>query len=537
MSHGFLSVYLIASLIGSVLTVPSVYGADDHLRIAQSDEPATLDVMDASDSDVAALRVGGLIFDTLLERGPMMELLPALAVNVPKSSGPLTWEVALRKGVKFHNGENFDAQSVKFSLERLLTRELKLRGAVRFSKLRKVEIVDPYLVRLHTSEPWPTLPGALATIQAAMYAPKAAVQSDRSTLAVKPIGTGPYKLQRWSSRESIVLELNPIFWRAKPRWPTVTFFTEPEETARVAALRTGSADVALPISPRSGAEVAKDPRLSLRSTPSLQTVQLVLYVNAFDAEHRVKGPFGAPTADKRVRRAIATVIDVDAIIRNAFGGKANRIATMLTPLHFGFEPQIVRSSPDLRLARKWLSEAGFPNGIDLALNFPQELADVAVDVATQLKQAEIRMKLQPLDATTFLIKVMKHEAGPVTLTTWRSALADADGVYRPLFRSGQPRANWQNDRFDVLVDQASLELDPGKRRALYHEATAVWLDDFPSVPLVQRWIVYGARLSLALFVRGDGGFGVTKCDCPNDKTCCPTSDDCKEYRQKNTCPT
>ena len=113
--------------------------------IAQGVDPTTLDMMNQQEQP--ASNVGAQMFETLLERDQSLKLVPALAAEMPKLVAPTTWEFKLRRGVKFHNGEDFNAESVKFSIERLVNPANKLRGSSSFAPIDRVEIVDPYTVR------------------------------------------------------------------------------------------------------------------------------------------------------------------------------------------------------------------------------------------------------------------------------------------------------------------------------------------------------------------------------------------------------
>src|SRR5499427_8049141 len=138
--------------------------------IAQGVDPTTLDM--TNQQEQPASNVGAQMFESLLERDQSLKLVPALAAEMPKLVAPTTWEFKLRKGVKFHNGEEFNAESVKFSIERLVNPANKLRGSSSFALIDRVEIVDPYTVRILTKKPWPVFLPHIALRQAALYPPK-----------------------------------------------------------------------------------------------------------------------------------------------------------------------------------------------------------------------------------------------------------------------------------------------------------------------------------------------------------------------------
>src|SRR5437870_13860626 len=185
--------------------------------IAQGVDPTTLDIKNQQETPASV--IGQHIFEKLVERDPNLKIVPALAAELPRLVSPQVWEVKLRRGVKFRNGEDFTAESVKFSLER--AKDSKMRGASNFRPIDRVEIVDPYTVRVHTSKPWPIFAVMMNAPQAAMYPPKAYAGKESPEISRNPIGTGPYKFVRWSKDEEILLEANPSFWRGAPKIKTV----------------------------------------------------------------------------------------------------------------------------------------------------------------------------------------------------------------------------------------------------------------------------------------------------------------------------
>jgi peptide/nickel transport system substrate-binding protein len=491
-----------------LLLVPLSAGAAPagKVVIAQGVDPTTLDM--ANQSETPASNVGRHIFDTLFERDTSLKVVPALATELPKLVAPTTWEVKLRKGVKFHNGEEFNAESVKFSLERIAQGQGKLRGATFFAPIDRVEIVDPATVRVHTKKPWPTFTVVMTFVQGGMYPPKAYQDKDTAFISKNPIGTGPYKLTKWSKDEEIVLEANEQYWRGAPNIKTVVIRPIPDDAVRVAALQNGEIDLAVNIPPHLGAKIDEHPKLFLSTAPSIRTIQLMFYTHQMDAQHKVTGVYNGPTADKRVRQAIAYSIDADEIVKGVLDGKGIRVATMLPSMHFGYDPKLQPLKPDLAKAKKLLAEAGHASGLELVLNGPQGRyvrdKEVAEAVAGQLSKAGLRTTVKTFEFVNYLNNmVYVHKAGPIWLIGWGTNTMDAETVYVPLFKSPGIFVNWHNEDFNRMVEEAQSTMDEKKRLDQYHRINRLWVEEMPAVPLYQQVDLYGVNKRLNWKARSD----------------------------------
>jgi peptide/nickel transport system substrate-binding protein len=494
------------ALLAVLALAPGWAGAapQGKVVIAQGVDPSTLDTMNQQETPASV--VAAHIYDTLVERDQSLKLVPALAAELPKLVAPTVWEVKLRRGVKFHNGEDWNAEAAKFSLER--AKDSSMRGSSNFKPIDHVEIVDPSTVRVHTSKPWPIFVNALTQRQASMYPPKAYAGKDSAYISKNPIGTGPYRFVRWSKDEEIVLEANEQYFRGAPRIKTVVFKPIPDDAVRVAALQNGEVDVAVNIPPHLAKIIDNHPKIFLSTAPSIRTIQLMFYTHQYDTQNKLVGPYQGPTADRRVRQAITYAVDADEIIKTVLDGKAQRVATMLPSMHFGFDPSLRPITPDLAKTKKLLAEAGFPNGIEIAFNGPQGRyvrdKEVAEAVAGQLTKAGIKTNLRTFEFVSYLNNmVYVHKAGPVWLIGWGQPTMDAEGIYVPLFRSGSLLANYSNPDLDAMVDEAQRTMDEKKRLDLYHRINKLWIEDAAAVPLYQQIDLYGASKRLNWKARSD----------------------------------
>jgi peptide/nickel transport system substrate-binding protein len=496
---------IVAALGVLVLPMVATAAPAGKVIIAQGVDPSTLDIMNQQETPASV--VGAHIFESLVARDANLKVVPLLAAELPKLVSPMVWEVKLRKGVKFHNGEEFNAESAKFSLERV--KDGKLRASSNFRPIDRVEIVDPSTIRVHTSKPWPTFTSIMTFAQASMYPPKAYAGKESGDISRNPIGTGPYKFVHWSKDEEIVLEANQSWWRGAPPIKTVVFKPIPDDAVRVAALQNGEIDVAVNIPPHLANPIANHPRLFLSTAPSIRTIQLMFQTHEFDAKtHKAIGPYKGVTADKRVRQAIQYALDADDIIKNVLDGKAQRVATMLTSMHFGFDPALKPIKQDLGKVKKLLADAGFPNGMDLTLNGPQGRyvrdKEVAEAAAGQLTKAGIRTTVKTYEFVNYLNTLAyQQKGGPVWLIGWGTPTLDAETVYGPLFTDGANLTTYKNADIDGLVAQAQTEMDEKKRRELYHRINKIWIEDAAAAPLYQQLDLYGASKRLNWKARSD----------------------------------
>ena len=489
-----------------VLLIPAAAGAapEGKVVIAQGVDPTTLDTMNQSETPASNLAIN--IWDTLVERDQDLKVVPLLASELPKNVAPTVWEIKLRKGVKFHNGEEFNAESVKFSLERVA--HGKLRGSSFFTPIERVEVVDPWTVKVHTKKPWPILVNSLTFNQGSMYPPKAYAGRDSAAISKEPIGTGPYKFVRWSKDEEIVLEANPNYWKGAPKIKTVIFKPIPDDSVRVAALQNGEIDVAVNIPPHLAPIIANHPKIFLSTAASIRTIQLMFYTHQFDKDHKLVGVYQGLTAEKKIRQAIQYSINVDEIIKAALDGKGVAVATMLPSMHFGFDPALKPMKQDLAKAKKLMAEAGYPNGFEITLHGPQGRyvrdKEVLEAVGGQLTKAGIKTSIRTYEFVNYLNNmVYVHKAGPVWLIGWGTPTLDAETVYVPLFRSGNVLANYYNEDFNRMIDEAQTIMDEKKRTEQYHRINKLWIEDAAAAPLYQQIDLYGVSKRVGWKARSD----------------------------------
>lgn len=295
------------------------------------------------------------IYDPLVIRDDKGQIKPWLAESW-KNLDDNTWQFKLKQGVKFSNGEEFDAESVKFTIERVLDPKTKAPYRTRVAIIDKVQVVDKYTVNIITKKPYPTMLQSLAedSFGVLMVPPKYVKEKGEDILATKPVGTGPYKLLEWVKDDHVTLEARDDYWAGNAKIKKVVFRPIPEVSTRISELKSGGVDIAGDIPPEMITELETNPKTRVEVVPSDRLFFVVM--NTLE---------GGPLANKKVRQALNYAVDVDAINKNILGGKAQRIAVSLGKNAFGYDDSIQPYPYDPQKAKQLLTEAGYPDGFKI----------------------------------------------------------------------------------------------------------------------------------------------------------------------------
>src|SRR6266481_6676305 len=317
---------MVAALAGGGLAAPAEVWASGErdVTVAQGIDAEFLDVQ--MTNNIVTLIINTSIYDTLLTRDKQLQLVPNLALSYKLVSEKI-WEVKLRQGVKFHNGEPFDANAVKFSFERINRSDFKSPQKGWFATIEAVEIVDPYTVRFHNKVPDPAMPARMTLMY--QLAPKYVAQVGDAQANLKPVGTGPFKFVEWTKNDRIVVEANDAHWTGKPAVRRATWRPIPELGARIAALQTGQADLIVNVPPDQIAALSPNKNIRIEKTPSCRIVSFAIA--------QIKG--GA-LGDKRVRQALNHAVDMQAILDAVLLGNGKRINSSMPPNVWGYDPSI-----------------------------------------------------------------------------------------------------------------------------------------------------------------------------------------------------
>ncbi|MGL4425912.1 MAG: ABC transporter substrate-binding protein, partial [Cetobacterium sp.] len=289
------------------------------LIIAQGADAKVLDPH--ASNDQPSSRVAGQIYDSLVKQDTDMNIIPGLAESW-KQIDDTTIEFNLRKGVKFHNGEELTADDVKFTLDRMKAspQVSHIIGAV-----ESIEVVSDYVVRIKTGKPFGALLSHLAHTAASILN-RESVEKLGGAYGQNPVGTGPYKFVSWQAGDRINLTANPDYYMGKAPIEKVVFRSIVEGTNRTIGLETGEVDVAYDLEPVDKGMVQGNSSLDFVEEPSLSMAYIGFNVNKESLK------------DKRVRQAISYGINVQDIIDVAYQGSAVKANSPIGPKVFGYNP-------------------------------------------------------------------------------------------------------------------------------------------------------------------------------------------------------
>src|SRR5881396_3898138 len=332
------------------------------------------------------------LHDALMKPLPGNDMAPCLAESWKESADGLVYEFKLREGLKFHNGDPFTAEDVKFSF-------LRYRGAAAkllHDRVRTVDIVDPYRIRFVLQTPWPDFLVFYATpaTGAAWIVPKKYIEKvGEEGFRRQPVGLGPYRFTRMTPGVELVLEANEQYWRKKPSIKTLVIKGVPDRTTRLAMLKTGEADIGYLMVGVEAATIKADPKLRLA-----QVIPSATWWMEFPEQWKPKSPWH----DRRVRLAANLAVDKPALNEAERLGYS-RLTGSIIPSVMDFALRIEPYPYDLAQAKRLLTEAGYPNGFDAGDLTPlPPFTTMGEAFANNLAAVGIRTRVRTMERATFL---------------------------------------------------------------------------------------------------------------------------------------
>jgi len=403
-----------------------------------------------------------------------------------KTENPTTWVFYLSKNYKFNDGTPVTAEDVVHSLmNRVIGDPQSKQKASVAPSVTKAETVDKFTVRIHTDKP--TAPLLSFLCDRLIVTSKAAYDKYGKDAADKDhmMGGGPYQLKELIPGQRLVLQKRPDHpdFKRNPRAPDEVVYRimrEPEQ--RVTALLNDEIQIAQFVPPHMRQRVESNSKLRIALTDSVEIMFLAM---------QPKPPFDK----KEVRQAVCHAINRDQIISTLLQKEASRLDGPIGPGQYGYDPSLKpKMNFDPELSKKLLTQAGYPNGVDVELQTP--VGRYTLD--KQLTEAMIPM----LNAVGFRAKLLT----PEWATLWanvqkgtvpfyymgRGSVQDPSAALHQYFHSGEtPRIGYSNPKLDELLDKEQQEFDPKKRRQYLSQAMSILTDDAPACFLWRHKLLWG----------------------------------------------
>lgn len=437
------------------------------------------------------------VFNSLVEFDENFRIIPALAVSWNNPDN-LTWRFYLRQGVRFHNGDEFIAEDVKYSFD-TTSRSFD-------TIIRNITIVDGYTIEFRTYKPYPGLLERLA--HTGIIFSKNVAEKDGPVL----IGTGPYRLADYEMNNYTTLERFDEYWGEKPHIKTVVFKAIEDDEARLDALLSRAIDIAEYNIDERFDEIRQEQNITVVTYPPLST-----YVIGFDM--RQNGSYGFPdgknpTADVRVRTAIYQAINITPLIEGPFQGLAEPESQLFTAYVFGYDPKIERLPYNLSSARQLLADAGFEQGFNITMDcitegYPYN-AENCYRITQQLSKVGIHVQMNNLSVVDYNKKVVSERNTSMYLVGWGTISVDGGWFYDLFIRSvGEDvgalnSGYYSNPEVDRLGIAASKEMIPAERLVLLQQGFRIALvDDVMVVPLFSQELLVLTANDIDLTPRAD----------------------------------
>ena len=455
--------------------------ADSQLAIAFDASIAPTFLDPAETSGIATLFVFlYALHDALLKPLPGNNMAPCLAESWKESPDGLVYEFKLREGLKFHNGDSFTAEDVKFSFHRYRGVSAKLLH----ERVKSVDVIDPARIRFVLHAPWPDFLVFYATpaTGAAWIAPKKYIEKvGEDGFKRQPIGLGPYRFVRANPGVEIVLEANEQYWRKKPSIKRVVIKGVPDRTTRLTMLKTGEADIGYLMVGVEAATIKADPKLRLA-----RTIPPATWYVEFPEQWNPKSPWH----DRRVRLAANMTLDKQAINEAERLGYS-RLSGSIIPSVMDFALRVEPHPYDPTHAKRLLADAGYPNGFDAGELTPlPPFVTMGEAVQTYLAAVGIRARVRGMERATFMEAWRGKKLGGVIVTV-SAAPGNAPSRLESFVISTAPYASGGYPDIDELFKQQAQERDRKKRETALNQIQRLMHERVMFAPIFEPATLHG----------------------------------------------
>jgi peptide/nickel transport system substrate-binding protein len=448
------------------------------LVIGMTNDVQTFDIHNHDSGTTEAVLVN--MFSYLLRKDGKGGFQPELAEKYEKVND-LTWRFTLRKGVKFHNGEPFTADDVKFTLDRII--KDKTFQITRYSNIKEVKVLDDEHVDIITSEPDPVMLARMSRIGAGMLPKDYIEKVGWDEFLKKPVGTGPYQFKEWLKDDRLVLQkFDDYFAGNQFDWETVVFRKIPETSTRVGELLSGGIDLAVDMPPADWERVNAHKGTAVNAS---NTVNVMMLQFKHSAEFATSNP--------KVREAIDYAINEKLIADNLLKGQATPTRTRITPGVPGLQESLYNTYRyDPAKAKQLLKDAGYPNGLELTIQSPKNRflldTDIAQMIAGMLAEVGIKANVEIMESSKFTEMSDAGKNKEMMLTNYGNSFLDPSLSMLELYSKNMPKklAGYANPKVEELIAKASFNMNEQERLDQYKQLQDIVAEDMPYLYLFHQ---------------------------------------------------
>ncbi|WP_097027856.1 glutathione ABC transporter substrate-binding protein [Clostridium peptidivorans] len=469
----------------------------DSLVVATAYDAKSLDPHVVN--DVASSNVMTQIYGTLVQMNEKNEVVPMLADSFSQLD-ELTYEFKLKKGVKFHNGEEMKASDVKFSLERAAKSALvsHIFGDIDTSSFK---MPDDYTISFKTKAPSSGFLAGLTHCGGSILSEKA-VTAAGEKYAMSPVGTGPFKFVSWTKGDRVELERFNDFYGDKPKFSKMTIRVIPEPTNRAIELESGGVDIAY--------EISSNDIKRIEENEKLQIARIIDNSTQYLGFNNQKKPFN----DVKVRQAISYALNTKSIVETVWRGVGKVAVGPIGPNVLYSDKSLQVHEYNVQKAKELLKEAGYEKGFKTTIwtNEKKERVDMATIMQSQLKEVGIDAEIKILEWGAYLDGLSKGEHD-MFIIGWTCQTPDPDlAVYAPLHSSkagtGGNYSFFKNAKVDELIMKGRVMKNSPEREEIYKEIQKEVKEQAPWVFLSNGEQVVGTSKSVKGFVPSPFGYHV-----------------------------
>ena len=470
-----------------------------ELVVALDIEPASLDPI-FSNAPGFDGNVYNIVYDRLVEQNADGTFRPSLAESWTIDEAARTIDFQLRSGVKYHDGADFDAEAVKFALDRALDKEMKSPRSQDLKAIDSVEVLSPLSVRLVLNKATGALLSALSSEVGGMVSP-AAVRAAGTDYARNPVGTGPFSFVEWRGGDRMVFKANPAYWGTAadgaklPYLDSVTIRFIQNSAVRIIEARSGTVHLGNGIQVKDYESIQQERELKLLDSPT--------WVHQWLAFNVTKPPFD----NLKLRLAVAKAINRSALEGVISKGMGEVTPTLVPSTEWIFDSTLQHPEFDVAEAAKLREEAGFDE--TLRISFIQRDPDtqIAQILQAMLAQAGFKVELEVLERQALIQKILNERDYHISLGRWNVPRADPSLLFGSnMGRSaGLNFAGYTDEALFDAIDAAEEGFDVAKRKEGYRKVQELLLADMPYSFLFQRPLKDVASTQLGGLARQSAG--------------------------------